>query len=150
MAWRNIPRVRKGLYTQSQNNKMLSEEEHRKWWLYRIRPDSSWMLNIVQLISPGQQTRRIGWVNFSGLDTWCPEIGLGIGEPELHGRGVGTKMLEVAMCRLQNMGYEYARTTILVTNEASRHIFSKAGFECVCSARPGELFYMWRKEDQDG
>ena len=138
LAWRLIPDVYQGLYTQSKENRPLTWDEHYNWWMTR----KTWKIFIIQ-VNDGKWTRDVGYVNIGQLDSWRPEIGIAIGEVTLHGQGVGKQALQLALEWLKEQGYEQTHTTILDNNEKAKGLFKSLGYYCVGKAREGESW--WNK-----
>lgn len=139
LAWRSIPQVYAGLYTQSKENRHLNWQEHLKWFLTRY----TWKMFIIEYSG-----RPVGWLNIGQLDHWRPEIGIGIGEVGLWGKGVGKAALNLALDWLWSDGYRYTHTTIMDNNQASIKLFESVGYKKIGSARLGESWYYLPLEDR--
>ncbi len=133
LAWRSIPEVYHGLYTQRKENRVLTWAEHWKWWKTRY----TWKVFIIQ-VNDGETTRSVGYVNLGQLDHWKPEVGLVIGETTLWGQGIAKQALLLAIEWLKGKGYKRVHTSILKDNEGSMKLFQSVGFNIVGEARDGE------------
>ena len=142
LAWRNSPLVWQGLYTQSKENRPLTWEEHHKWWNSR----HNWKIFIIQ-VNDTITTRDIGVVSFSQLDSWCPSVGIYIGEVSLWGKGIGKQGLLLALDWLKGEEYSAVWTTILSNNERSIKLFQSLGFQKVFQAREGEDTYILKLDN---
>ena len=72
--------------------------------------------------------RKVGHISFTHLDTKVPEIGILIGELTLHGKGLGTIVINHAKEWLKERNYSQAQAVINATNKPSKRIFEKNGF----------------------
>ena len=136
LAWRNNSQVWERLYAQSRENRPLTWEEHYSWWNSR----HNWQRWIIQ-VNDNITTRDVGCINLSQLDSWCPQVGLFIGEVGLWGKGVGRESLLLALSWLRAKGYVKVWTTILKDNERSIRLFGSVGFRRVGEGRVGEWSY---------
>ena len=145
MAWRNLPAVKEGLYTQGNAEPHdLTWEEHLSWW--KSRP-SSWREFMVMFSRDATEdfmTRPVGVVTIGQCEYWEAETGILIGETSLWGRGVGRRALTIALDYLITKDFKFTRATILDSNKRSIRLYESLGFRRIASARPGESLY--RKE----
>lgn len=130
--WRQDPKVFSGLYTQSIENRSLSWEEHSKWWTKH----SHWKRFIIRVDGVS-----VGWLYISLLEYWSPEIGLGIGETSMWGKGIAKQALLLALQYLRDNGYRYTHTTILDANIRSQKLFESCGYHKGERSRPGESWW---------
>jgi len=136
MAWRSNPDIFQGFY---QQKAPLTWERHIAWYASRNKDWRNFMA-----IYDG---RPVGVITIGQLDHWEPEIGVYVGEVTLHGKGIGTAMVQKAIEWLQEYTLDHSHiqsihTTILDTNLASIKLFHKCGFRRVAVAREGESWYM--------
>ena len=134
LAWRSIPEVYKGLYTQSRENRNPTWDEHWKWWKSRV----TWKIFVIQ-VNDGETTRDVGYLNIAQLDHWKPEFGISIGECTLWGQGVARQALLLGIEWLKEHGYRRVHTSILGSNERSIKLFKAVGFKVIGEAREGEI-----------
>ena len=139
LAWRSIPDVYHGLYTQHRENRPLTWQEHFKFWTSPNR--ATWCQFIIQIGEEGMPLRDVGYVQFGQMDHWKPEVAIVIGEVTLHGKGVGTIALKQALDWIKGRDKQAVHTTILKDNEKSIRLFEKVGFRRVGDAREGEWEY---------
>ena len=145
LAWRSIPKVYAGLYTQSHENRPLKWEEHQRWFKTR----DTWQLFIIMYDGwDSDSNRPVGWLNIGQLDHWRPEIGIGIGEVGLWGKGIAKQALNLALDWLKDGEYNYTHTTILDNNTASIKLFESVGYKKIGPARPGESWYYLPLEER--
>jgi len=131
--WRGIKEVYQGLYTQSRENRPLSFEEHKKWW----ETHKHWRKFIIKA-----NNMKVGWLYISLWDYWSQEIGLGIGETSMWGKGIGKQALTLALDYLRNKGCKYTHTTILDSNIRSQRLFESCGYHKGERSRPGESWWL--------
>jgi len=141
MAWRSIPDVYNGLYTQHRENRPLGWGEHWKWWASDYR--KTWKIFIIQ-VNDGETTRDVGYLNVAQMDYWEPETGIAVGEIGLWGQGVAKESLKLIFEWLRTQGYKYTRTTIPNHNERAKRLYLSLGYKLIGDARPDEGLY--RKE----
>jgi RimJ/RimL family protein N-acetyltransferase len=134
LAWRSIPKVYAGLYTQSREDRVPTWDEHWKWWKSR----TTWKIFIIQ-VNDGETTRDVGYLNIAQLDHWRPEVGLGIGEVTLWGQGIAKQALLFGIEWLKEHGYKRVHTSILKNNERSIKLFTSLGFKIMGDAREDEI-----------
>lgn len=135
LAWRTIPQVYQGSYTQSREQHTFTWQEHWNWWKAR---QANWKIFIIQ-VNDGDTTRDVGYINLAQLEHWRPEIAVAIGEINLWGQGVAKKALLLAMQWLKDNGYKRVHTSILKNNERSRRLFKSLGFIDIGDAREDEV-----------
>lgn len=135
LAWRSIPQVIRGIYSQSRTG-FITWDEHYNWWHSR----HNWKIFIIQ-VNDNISTRDVGVVSLSQLDNWKPQVGIIIGEVTLWGRGVGRQALLLALNWLREKRYSTVFTTILKNNERSIRLFEAVGFKRVSEGREGEWEY---------
>lgn len=132
---RNRPEVAAGSWSQTHGRdkpRSLTRSEHRRWWCTHRH----WGRFIIVV-----KGRRVGAVMVSGLDLWCPEIGIYL-MPEEWGRGTGSHALVLALCWIRWVGhYERVHATILANNVRSVALFRHWGFRCLGEAREGEWLF---------
>jgi len=132
LKWRNIPEVYRGFYQQSRENRVLTYEEHYKWWHSRY----NWQTFIIMF-----EGKDAGCINIGQLDNWNPEVSIFIGEVTLWGKGIGKQALSLALDWLKSKGYEKVHTTILKNNARAIWLFESLGFQWVGEARKTEWAY---------
>ena len=133
LAWRSIPNVYAGLYTQHREQRIFTWSEHWKWWKSRY----TWKIFIIQ-VNDGETTRDVGFLNIAQLDHWRPEFGISIGEVSLWGQGVARQALLLGIEWLKEHGYKRVHTSILNSNERSLRLFKSVGFKVIGEAREDE------------
>jgi len=133
LAWRTIPQVYAGLYTQSRTNHVPNWEEHWRWW--KSRP--YWNIFIIQ-VNDGSSTRDVGYLNIAQLEHWRPELGIAIGETTLWGQGVAKQALLLGIKWLKEHSYKRVHTSILDNNERALRLFKSVGFRVMGEAREDE------------
>ena len=133
LAWRSIPRVYQGLYTQSMTNHVPSWPEHWAWWKSRY----NWKIFIIQ-VNDWETTRDVGYLNIAQLDHWRPEFGISIGETTFWGKGVAREALKLGIEWLREHGYKRVHTSILNNNERAIKLFIGLGFKVIGQAREDE------------
>ena len=134
LAWRSIPDVYHGLYTQSRENRPLTWSEHWKWWKSR----HTWRIFIIQ-VNDGETTRDVGYLNIAQLDHWRPEFGIAVSEVALWGQGVAKQALLLGIEWLKEHGYRRVHTSIPKNNERAIRLFKSVGFLVIGDAREDEL-----------
>ena len=132
VAWRSRPEVHEWY-----GGRPVTGEEIRSRHLESGDPTTRCIVHL--------ESRPIGHLQFYEYITeWRPAIGLGpeddgvwgldvyLGEPELHGRGIGTRLVRgVAECLVSDHG---ARSVVIdphVGNHAAVRCYEKAGFRKV-------------------
>lgn len=138
LAWRNHPDVYAGFYEQGHLGKgHLTWEEHSAFWLKRLgERNKDWEVWIISY-----ESRDVGVVWVSELNSSVPEVGIYIGEVTLHGRGVGKQTLGIIKDALKARGYSRVTAKILEDNKKSIGLFESCGFRKVGRAREGEWMY---------
>ena len=64
--------------------------------------------------------------------------------PEKRGQGIGSLLIEKALCIAKEQGIVQVILEVRVSNQPAIHLYEKTGFEC-CGVRKG--FYDFPKED---
>ena len=145
MAWRSDKEINCGFYQQSRRESTWLEwGGHYRWW--STRP-SDWDTYVVMVIDDAISEcspRPVGVVTIGQKSHWEPEIGIYIGEKSLWGKGVGKSALQLIVDLLRDQGYEYAKSTILDSNERSQRLFASVGFEKTGESRRGESRWQLR------
>ena len=132
MAWRSLPEVFNGCYTQ---RSYLTWDEHYTWWITRGR---WWKFWFIVLDDGKTKPRRVGIVNFGQLDNWNPEVAYQVGELGLWGQGIATRAVPLALEWLKEHGYCKVHTTVSDTNVRSQGVMKNLGFVNAGKAREGE------------
>jgi len=130
MAWRSNPVIYEGFYSQI---KSLTWEEHLNWWETQNKD-----AKVFIVIFEG---RKVGVVRVNCLSHWAPEIGWYIGEVSLWGKGIGKEAVRLGLDYIKSQGKEYARTTILDSNERGIRLAKSLGFEKLSKAREKESWW---------
>jgi RimJ/RimL family protein N-acetyltransferase len=133
MAWRSNPLVYQHFTIQ---NQPLAWEEHLRWWRGR-KHRKDWIV----LLKDGGRVRAVGSANASRLDEPVPEVGLYIGESTLWGKGVGRGALTRVLILLARDGYSRCWAGIQASNDRSRRLFERLGFQLVGPPSTGRLRY---------
>lgn len=133
LAWRTIPQVYAGLYTQSRTNHVINWDEHWCWW----KTPRNWKIFIIQ-VNDGVFTRDVGYLNITQLEHWRPEFGITVGETTLWGQGVAREALLLGIKWLKEHGYTRVHTSILDNNERTLRLFKGLGFRVMGPARKDE------------
>lgn len=120
MAWRSHPDAYAFFKKQ---DAPLKWENHYNFWINRVNRND-FFVNYKE----NNKWRKVGHISFTRLNTKLPEIGILIGELTLHGKGVGTNIIKLALEWLKDHGYTQAQAVINVTNIPSKKIFEKNGF----------------------
>jgi UDP-2,4-diacetamido-2,4,6-trideoxy-beta-L-altropyranose hydrolase len=133
LEWANDPGTRHFAF----NKNRIGEADHHRWLLSRLEDPTC-----LILIGEDAQGLPLGQVRF---DTHGDKGGATINisvDVALRGTGVGTQLLREALGAWRR---EYPHTPIIaevmVGNEASRRLFSAAGFAVVTSRRPGTITF---------
>lgn len=134
LAWRNLPEVSKGSYTQAHKG-LTPWEEHYKWHTDRHH----WKRFIIEL-GENEIIRPVGYFYIAQLDSWSPEIGYAVGEPLLWGKGIGREAVYLGLQWLREHGYKYVHATVLKANQRSLRLLQSLGFVIISDAREGEWF----------
>jgi len=120
LAWRSHPDIYNYFKIQSGP---LVWEEHQSFWLKRTHRE-----DFLILLQEEDQTRKVGSINISKLNTEYPEIGVLVGELSIQGKGVGKKAVRLALNRLKELGHNKARVEINSKNHPSVRLFTTLGF----------------------
>lgn len=120
MAWRSHPEIFSFFKLQQ---KPLEWIEHHNFWISRVNRE-----DYIICYQQNKQWRKVGNLNISLLHTSCPEIGIVVGEVSLHGKGVGSKAVELGLKRLLKLGHTKAKVSIHQDNAASNKLFKNFGF----------------------
>lgn len=156
--WRSEPHVHEWW---DPDDPPLTPEGAAEQYGPRARGDEPTTACIVEL-----EGRPIGYLQFYRWLTW-PEanqeldiradpdtfgIDLFIGEPDLIGRGVGSRLVELICHHLEtNLGASWVALTTETTNERAQRAYEKAGFRKVrrvldTDTRNGQRVWCWLME----
>jgi RimJ/RimL family protein N-acetyltransferase len=138
LAWRSHPELYNNFYEQ---NDPVEWKEHIKWWESRENR-RDWIITVRE--ESQDRWRDVGNVNVSSLDTELPEIGIYIGEITFWGEGVATEAIHFGINWLREQNYRVVRAQVLASNESSKHVFKKVGFDQVGKARENEYEFKMR------
>ncbi|AEV94455.1 GNAT family N-acetyltransferase [Pediococcus claussenii] len=105
--------------------KSVTVEDRREWFLEHRNNRPIWIIM--------DKNRVIGWISLSdfyGREAYrsTAEVSIYLADTA-HGKGVGTKALKFTEEKAPHLGINRLVAFIFAHNEASKHIFSKAGFE---------------------
>jgi UDP-2,4-diacetamido-2,4,6-trideoxy-beta-L-altropyranose hydrolase len=133
LEWANDPGTRHFAFNKSR----ISEDEHHRWFVSRL-VDKSCLI----LIGEDEQGLPLGQVRFdTHEDNGGATINVSV-DVALRGTGVGTQLLREAIAAWR---LDYPRTPIIAEvvadNEASKRLFSTAGFTVVTARRSGTITF---------
>lgn len=118
LRWRNAPEVRKHFF----KVEAVSYAEHREWFLEALDDD-----DIMILIAETESGRPVGQVRWDmGSDKTTISVAVA---PEVHGRGIGSRMVELA-CEVHSANPSLRKVTAFIKadNLASKMMFMNLGF----------------------
>lgn len=103
----------------------VTVEERTEWFLEHRNNRPIWIIM--------DKNQVIGWISLSdfyGREAYqsTAEVSIYLAETA-HGKGIGSKSLKFTEEQASSLGINRLIAFIFAHNEASKHIFSKAGFE---------------------
>ncbi len=148
MAWRSLPQVYEGKYTQ---RKALTWKEHYTfmttrgpWWRYFII-----VLEEDGLEELSTPPRKVGVVTLAQLEDFNPQFNSFIGEAALYSPDVEYDAMLLALDWLRERGYCKTHTVIRDSNQRWADLVTSLGLKRVGPARTGESTWEMYLSDTD-
>lgn len=87
-------------------------------------------MGFPQYFAVNEREEAIGWCDIVRRDGYPSDVGfLGVGvRADYRGKGVGTKLMIIAMNRAKQLGYSTIRLECRSTNERAIELYQKLGF----------------------